>query len=123
MPRLPAVRCQFKIRLVASCYIKEAEQVALFQLPADSSCALPSTCQSRTADKTSVLRRYVEIGAGVEDGICICEDTQQEDATFFTLPDDVKASFRQDIHERSYKVRSDAVCASSSQNGQHIVIC
>ena len=117
------MRCRFKIRLVASCHIKEAEQVALDQLPADSLCALPSTCQSRTADKTSVLWRYVEIGAGVEDGICICEDTQQEDATFFVLPDDVKASYRQEVYERSYKVRSDAVCASSSRNGQHIVKC
>ena len=65
----------------------------------------------------------MEIGAGVEDGFCICEDAQQEDATFSVLPDDVKASFRQEIYERSYKVRSNAGCARSCQNGHHIMLC
>ena len=58
----------------------------------------------------------MEIGAGVEDGICICEDTQQEDAASCVLPDNVKASFLQEIYERSYKVGSNTQCAVSCQS-------
>ena len=58
----------------------------------------------------------MEIGSGVEDGICFCEDTQQGDGTSFVLPDNVKASFRQEVYERSYKVTSNAECAVSCQD-------
>ena len=81
--------------------------------------ALHHICQYKNTDTLLATWRHAEVGAGVEDGICICEDAQQEDATFFVLPEDVKASFRQEIHERSYKVTSVAACAISCQYGQH----
>ena len=39
------------------------------------------------------------------------------------LPEDVKASFRQEIHERAYKVRYDAAVLSAVSMGSMSVLC